>query len=83
MMFVKVLLIFFRHGVMLNQLKATFIVLVPKGENTASPDRFRPISLTNELYEIISCILVNRLKPIIGKIIGPMQSAFIPGRNIS
>ena len=68
---------------MLNQLIATFIVLVPKSEIATSPDKFRPISLTNELYKIVRRILVNRLKPIIGKILSPMQSAFIPGRNIA
>lgn len=72
---------FFKHGSMLDQLKATFIVLVPKSENAASPDKFRPISLTNELYKIISRLLVNRLKPVIAKLIGSMQSAFIPRRS--
>lgn len=35
---------FFRSGPLLSQLKATCIVLVPKGENANSPDKFRPIS---------------------------------------
>lgn len=74
---------FFQYGSMLKQLKKTFIVLVPKTENANSPDKFRPISLTNELYKIISHILVNRLKLIIAKIVGPMQLAFVPGRSIT
>ncbi|XXG62096.1 hypothetical protein AAC387_Pa05g0532 [Persea americana] len=74
---------FFKHGAMLKQLKHTFIVLVPKTENACSPDKFRPIALTNELYKIISRILVNWLKPIIAKIVGPMQSTFVPGRSIT
>lgn len=74
---------FFKHGSMLKQLKHTFIVLDPKSEDARSPDKFRPIALTNELYKIISRILMNRLKPIMTKIVGPMQSAFVPGRNIS
>ena len=74
---------FFAHGSMLKQLKNTFIVLVPKSENANSPDKFRPIALTNELYKFISRILVNRLKPLIAKIVGPMQSAFVPGRSIA
>lgn len=67
---------------MLNHLKETFIVLVLKIENASTTDKFRPISLTNEIYEIISRILVYRFKSLIRKIIGPMQSAFIPGRSI-
>lgn len=47
---------FFKHGSMLQQLKNTFIVLVPKSENASSSDKFRPISLTDELYKIISRI---------------------------
>ncbi|RKH55377.1 hypothetical protein D7X96_39335, partial [Corallococcus interemptor] len=68
---------------MLNRLKAAFIVLVPKSENATSPEKFQPISLTNELYKIISRILVHRLKPVIGNLLSPMQSAFIPGRSIA
>lgn len=58
-------------------------MLIPKGDICPSPVKFRPISLTNELYEIISCILVHRLKPIIAKIVRPMQLAFIPGISIA
>lgn len=65
---------FFRRGPLLNQLK---------GDNVFSRGKFRPISLTNELYKIISRILVNRKKPIIGTLISPMQYAFIPGRSIA
>lgn len=67
----------------MQQLKSTFIVLVPKGENTCSPDRCRPISLTNELYMFIHHILVGRLKPIISRLVGHMQSTFIHGRSIA
>lgn len=74
---------FFKHGSMLRQLKNTFIVLVPKTDNASSPYKFRPIALTNELYKIITRILVNRLKPIIAKVVGPMQSAFVLSRSIS
>lgn len=73
---------FFQHGMMLNQLKATFIVLVPKSVAANSLDQFRPISLTNELYKIITRILVQRLKLVIGKFLSPMQSTFVPGRSI-
>ena len=68
---------FFKHGSLLKQLKATFLVLV------STPDKFRPISLTNELYKIISHILLYRIEPIIAKLIGPMQTAFILGRTIA
>lgn len=41
---------FLTHGSMLKQCKNTFIVLVPKIKNASSPNKFRPIALTNELY---------------------------------
>ena len=34
------------------------------------------------IYKIIAKILVNRLGPLLEKVISPLQSAFIPGRSI-
>ena len=65
------------------QLNDTTIVLIPKVKNPQSIKEFRPISLCNVIYKIISKCLVNRLRPLLDGMISPTQSAFIPGRSIS
>ena len=42
--------------------------------------QFRPISLCNVLFKIITKAMVGRLKGIMNKLIGPAQSSFILGR---
>lgn len=42
---------------------------------------YRPISLCNSVYKIISKVLVGRIRPLLDKIISPHQSAFVPRRK--
>lgn len=75
--------IFFQHGRLLKKLNHTLITLIPKMNGACNFNQFRPISLCNFVYKIISKILVNRLRPLLAKIIDPAQSAFVPKRWIT
>jgi hypothetical protein len=43
---------------------------------------FHPISLVGGVYKILSQVLANRLKLVLGKIISNSHNSFIRGRNI-
>ena len=73
---------FFINGRMLKELNATEIVLIPKVKGPEEVTQFRPISLCNFAYKVISKIMVNRMQERMGEIITENQSAFLAGRQI-
>ena len=68
---------------LLKSINHTFISIIPKVKNPESVTGFRPISLCNLIYKIISKVIANRLKPLLNSIILETQSAFIAGRLIT
>ena len=74
---------FFHAGRMLAEVNNSFIVLIPKSQSPTSFNHYRPISLCNVVYKIITKLLVSRLRKILHKLISPTQAAFIPGRWIA
>jgi ribonuclease HI len=74
---------FFKTGSMPPGINDTSIVLIPKVDDPEGMSQFRPISLCNVIYKVISKCLVNRMRPILGDIISQAQSAFVPGRLIT
>ena len=56
---------FLNNGNMLPDIKHTNIVLIPKVKNPERMSEFRPISLCNVIYKIISKVLANRLKQVL------------------
>jgi exonuclease III len=69
-------------GKVLTALNATFITLIPKEERVTHPKQFRPISLCNVIYKIVTKVIANRLKPILPFIISNEQSGYVEGRQI-
>jgi hypothetical protein len=61
----------------------TVIILIPKVENPEYITQYRPISLCNVLYKVISKMIAGRLKVILDEIIAQVQSAFVPGSLIA
>ncbi|KAK1264427.1 hypothetical protein QJS04_geneDACA014982 [Acorus gramineus] len=61
-------------------LNSTFLALIPKKEGACEVGDFRPINLVNGSYKIISKMMANQFKKVIGGMVEENQTAFIPGR---
>jgi hypothetical protein len=61
-------------------LNATFIALIPKTDTPETLDEFRPISLCNCAYKIVSKIIARRFKKILSKNISEQQFEFLERR---
>lgn len=59
------------------KINKTKITLAPKTKNPTKMTKFKPISLSNVIYKLISKVLVNRLKTILPQIITENQSDFL------
>ena len=62
-------------------LNRTLIALIPKIQSLETLNNYRPISLCNTVYKIITKIIVARLRPFLDKLISPLQTAFVPRRK--
>ena len=65
------------------EFNSTNICLIPKVQQPRKVFYFRPISLCNMVYKIITKTIANRLKIVLGDLIVENQSSFVPERLIS
>ena len=63
--------------------RQAIITLIDKKKDRIFLKNWRPISLLNVDYKLLSKILSNRLTPILSTIIHPNQTGFMKGRNIA
>ena len=70
-------------GVMPKDINNTYICLISKIKNPQKITNYRPISLCNVIYKLISKVLENRLKRILNEVITDAQSAFVLGHHIT
>ena len=63
-------------------INSTFLALIPKKYNPVSFMDFRPISLCNLVYKLISKIIAVRLKPFLDTHISREQFGFLKNRQI-
>lgn len=77
----KFVQLIFAQGAIPKEMNKTRICLIPKIDSPYKVHHFRPISLCNTIYKIVSKVIVNRLRPFMGNIISPNQAGFIAGRK--
>ncbi|XP_019167697.1 PREDICTED: uncharacterized protein LOC109163410 [Ipomoea nil] len=70
-----------RDGRVPPKILESFITLIPKKDSPETASDFRPITLLNVSFKIISKVIVNRMRPIMKNLIGPFQNSFLPGRS--
>lgn len=71
------------EGANVGSLNKPLITFIPKKKHENNLKDFRPTSLCNVIYKIISKVLANRLKRVMNSVISPTQSAFVIGRLIT
>ncbi|GJW46513.1 transposon TX1, partial [Tanacetum coccineum] len=61
---------------------ASFVTIIPKVADPIGLGDFRPISLIGCYYKIIAKMLAERVKRVVGIVVGEAQNAFIKGKFI-
>lgn len=71
----------FASGSMPEYLNRTLISLIRKCQYPETLGNYRPISLCNSVYKIVTKIIMERIRPLLKKLVSPVQAAFVPERR--
>ena len=63
-------------------LNRTHISLIPKIQEPEMLGNYKPISLCNTVYKVVTKIIVTRLRPYLDNLISPLQATFVLGRKV-
>uniref|UniRef100_A0A251UDF3 Putative RNA-directed DNA polymerase, eukaryota, Reverse transcriptase zinc-binding domain protein n=1 Tax=Helianthus annuus TaxID=4232 RepID=A0A251UDF3_HELAN len=80
--FLKVFERFFEDGAFSMGCNSSFIKLIPKIKDPVDLKNYRPINLIGIISKMVSKVLANRLKSVIGSVVSESQSAFLKGNFI-
>ncbi|KAJ0870349.1 putative RNA-directed DNA polymerase [Helianthus annuus] len=80
--FQRILVNFHNTGKISKGCSSSFITLIPKAKDPENLNDYRPIILIGCISKVISKVLANRLKTVIGSVISEEQSAYLSDRNI-
>lgn len=71
----------FSSGIVLEYLNGTLITLIPKCNSPEYLNDYRPIRLCNTVYKIITELIVGRIQPLLGFLVSPILTSFVPKRK--
>lgn len=66
-----------------KHLNDTLITLIPKVDHPECATQFTPIGLCNVAYKVITKVILNRIKPLLHKLISKTQGSFVLGLKIT
>ena len=71
----------FEQPALVKDINQTFVSLIPKVDSPDTLRQFRPISLCNVAYKMVTKIIASRFRLLMPQVIAPTQCAFIKGRQ--
>ena len=70
-------------GELLDSMMIGIVSIIYKKGDRDSLENYRPLSMLNNDYKILARVLANRIKGVIGTVVGNTQAYSIPGRDIA